>query len=597
MHRDDPPRSVADARAGRSRRARAASSPRRLAKDPRPGRPTGPPAPGAAHARRDGDDAPGARCAVRGSRDRDPPPPRGEAQAVADRPDRGGRGCSCWSPAARSRSSSPTTARAAAPPRPPGLTLPSVPSAATSTAPPTTVATTTAAATTTAPTTTAPPPTTTAPTTTAATTTPTTTTAPTTTAPPPTTTAPPPHHHSRHDDRHDADDDRPGHDPDDRPVRALYFGTYDRAHPRNVNAIAALRGAGVEVEERQVPVRGGGLLGALNVFAAEWRLLAPRKHDFDVVIVGYPGHFDVPRARRFAGRRPLVFDAVLSLENELVDVRRHFRDRSTAATVLRVVDFRAFRLPEPRRLRHRRRGPLPRRSSEPRRRPQSFSVPTRTSSARRGRRPIRSRRCRSPMPRPESCWTRSRSPRPRCGSPSRARSRPDSRGIALAHAGIVLAGFHDSRAIPAVVFEALATGAPVITADTDAARELLTDGDSAVLVEPESPTALARRSTCSRRTSRCAGASRRGAGRSSANERAAACSASAGASSYVRRWGSRYAHSPSESSVAASSSSQAASASGQITYQPIRYGSASSSRPNARPSRARPRAASRSSQT
>ena len=63
------------------------------------------------------------------------------------------------------------------------------------------------------------------------------------------------------------------------------------------------------------------------------------------MIVGYPGHFDVPRARRFAGGRPLVFDAVLSLENELVDVRRHFRDRSTAATVLRAVDFRALRLP------------------------------------------------------------------------------------------------------------------------------------------------------------------------------------------------------------------------------------------------------------
>jgi glycosyltransferase involved in cell wall biosynthesis len=68
---------------------------------------------------------------------------------------------------------------------------------------------------------------------------------------------------------------------------------------------------------------------------------------------------------------------------------------------------------------------------------------------------------------------------------------PDSRGLAVAHAGIVLGSFRESRAIPAVVFEALATGAPVITADTEAARELLTGGDSAVLIEPESPTALA----------------------------------------------------------------------------------------------------------
>ena len=64
-------------------------------------------------------------------------------------------------------------------------------------------------------------------------------------------------------------------------------------------------------------------------------------------------------------------------------------------------------------------------------------------------------------------------------------------GIAVAHTGIVLASFRESRAIPALVFDALATSAPVITADTEAARELLRDGESALLVPPEDPTALA----------------------------------------------------------------------------------------------------------
>jgi len=41
------------------------------------------------------------------------------------------------------------------------------------------------------------------------------------------------------------------------------------------------------------------------------------------------------------------------------------------------------------------------------------------------------------------------------------------------------------------VFEALATGAPVITADTPAARELLDEGASALLVPPEDAEALA----------------------------------------------------------------------------------------------------------
>ena len=36
-------------------------------------------------------------------------------------------------------------------------------------------------------------------------------------------------------------------------------------------------------------------------------------HKFDAVIVGYPGHFDVPRARRVAGKRPLIFNPLVSL--------------------------------------------------------------------------------------------------------------------------------------------------------------------------------------------------------------------------------------------------------------------------------------------
>ena len=69
--------------------------------------------------------------------------------------------------------------------------------------------------------------------------------------------------------------------------------------------------------------------------------------------------------------------------------------------------------------------------------------------------------------------------------------RRDDLGIAFAHAGIVLGSFRDSRAIPAAVFDALPTGAPVITADTAAARELLQDGDSAVLIPPDDVAALA----------------------------------------------------------------------------------------------------------
>jgi hypothetical protein len=273
-------------------------------------------------------------------------------------------------------------------------------------------------------------------------------------------------------------------------VKALYFGTYDRDHPRNLNAIAAMRAAGIDVTERSVAVRGTGLLGALSVASAETQLLWPRRRAFDVVIVGYPGHFDVPRARRLAGRRPLVFDAVLSLEDELVGVRRRFRPRSAAATVLRVVDDRALRLPN--------------------------LVVCGTRAEARYLESVGARRAEAVFLGADEelfCETWSptypftalhladasadvvREAQTLTDVPVRVAVRneiaPDDLGLAVAHAGIVLGGFGESRAIPAAVFDALSTGAPVITADTEAARELLVDGESALLVPPDDPPALA----------------------------------------------------------------------------------------------------------
>jgi hypothetical protein len=273
-------------------------------------------------------------------------------------------------------------------------------------------------------------------------------------------------------------------------VRALYFGTYDRAHPRNVNAIAALRATGVEIIERQAAVRGRGARGALSVLGAETRLMAPRRREFDVVIVGYPGHFDVPRARRVAGSAPLVFDAVLSLEDELVTVRRRFRDRSAAATVLRAVDYRALRLPDLvvcgteaeasylQGMGARRTAAVFLGADE-----ELFSetwAPTYPFSA------LQFADASSEVVEAAADLA----PEVPVRLVSRDQFTRDELGLTVAHAGIVLGSFRESRAIPPVVFEALATGAPVITANTDAARELLTDGETALLVPAGDPAAL-----------------------------------------------------------------------------------------------------------
>jgi glycosyltransferase involved in cell wall biosynthesis len=114
--------------------------------------------------------------------------------------------------------------------------------------------------------------------------------------------------------------------------------------------ISCLRGAGVEVLEEHVSVWdddrhgwGAGPTRALQLAVAEGRLLARRPPDVDAFIVGYPGHFDLPAARRAAHGRPLVFNPLVSLADTLVGDRGRFRAGSRAARVLETVDRRAFR--------------------------------------------------------------------------------------------------------------------------------------------------------------------------------------------------------------------------------------------------------------
>ena len=115
--------------------------------------------------------------------------------------------------------------------------------------------------------------------------------------------------------------------------------------------ISCLRGAGVEVIERHAEVweRAAAqvvarLAAALRIGLAETRLLfGGRRESFDAVIVGYPGHFDLPAAKRIARGRPVIFNPLVSLHETLVEDRRRFAATSPAAGVLRQVDRLALR--------------------------------------------------------------------------------------------------------------------------------------------------------------------------------------------------------------------------------------------------------------
>ncbi len=133
-------------------------------------------------------------------------------------------------------------------------------------------------------------------------------------------------------------------------LRVCYFGTYERDYPRNAQVISCLRRSGVEVIERHVSVWEGqehkwraGVGTAVRLALAELRLLRRPGPEFDVLLVGYPGHLDLLAARCIAGRRPLVFNPLVSLSDTLVGDRGRFRAGSPPARALEAVDRAALR--------------------------------------------------------------------------------------------------------------------------------------------------------------------------------------------------------------------------------------------------------------
>jgi glycosyltransferase involved in cell wall biosynthesis len=131
-------------------------------------------------------------------------------------------------------------------------------------------------------------------------------------------------------------------------MRVGYFGTWERGYPRNEQVIAALRAAGLDVtlyhEDLEVGEHKFALGPAIlpTLLRAEARLAIRRIDDsVDALLVGYPGYFDIWAAKRH--RRPVVFNAMVSLYDTFVGDRRRFAANSLAARTLRVIDRAALR--------------------------------------------------------------------------------------------------------------------------------------------------------------------------------------------------------------------------------------------------------------
>jgi len=140
-----------------------------------------------------------------------------------------------------------------------------------------------------------------------------------------------------------------------------YFGTYLRDYSRNRIIIEGLKMNDVEIKECHAELWSNtkerlkeftGLTRKLillkRLFSC-YVLLIKRYHqvgDYDVMFVGYTGHFDTFLARFLAGlrRRPLFFDVFVSLYDTFVDDRQLVSSRSFLGSALRWIDRKSCRL-------------------------------------------------------------------------------------------------------------------------------------------------------------------------------------------------------------------------------------------------------------
>jgi glycosyltransferase involved in cell wall biosynthesis len=319
----------------------------------------------------------------------------------------------------------------------------------------------------------------------------------------------------------------------------VWLGTYESDYPRNRVLIDGARLAGAAVRECHEPVweryphKAGGLLGpagALRVgarMALAWARLARRAAGLPparALVVGYPAQPDAPPAWVVARlrRRPLVVDMMISLSDTLAGDRARVgrlggalalaADRlALAAADLVIADTRANADWMIARF-----GVAPAKlvvvpvGADPRR--------FRPSPQPEGPAPAMFYGKLAPMHGLETILEAARAP----GAPAlrligdgqlgpwlrrELRRRPipglehvpwvpyERLGEEIARAGICLgifgAGAKAGRVVPNKVWQAMAVGRPIVTADTPGAREVLRDGVDALLVPPGDAPALA----------------------------------------------------------------------------------------------------------
>jgi glycosyltransferase involved in cell wall biosynthesis len=112
-------------------------------------------------------------------------------------------------------------------------------------------------------------------------------------------------------------------------MKICFFGIYDPAYARNRVLMSGLKAHGYEIVECRVdPRTTKGIAKFRELFKAAINI---NKREIDAVIVAFPGHSVVWLAYLLFGRKRLIFDAFLSLYDSNVYDRKRYKPNSLKA--------------------------------------------------------------------------------------------------------------------------------------------------------------------------------------------------------------------------------------------------------------------------
>jgi glycosyltransferase involved in cell wall biosynthesis len=123
-------------------------------------------------------------------------------------------------------------------------------------------------------------------------------------------------------------------------MRVCYFGIYNPKHTRNRNLIDGLRANGVNILECNTRETS---------FKKYWQLIKLHnaiKKKYDVMVVGFPGHPVMPLAWLLArlNRKKVIFDAFISLYDSLVLDQKKYSSKNLLAKKYWLMDWLSCQL-------------------------------------------------------------------------------------------------------------------------------------------------------------------------------------------------------------------------------------------------------------